>query len=139
MPAPPRQVASAILDVQNWPQWWDGLESATVAEPQADIIGSRIECTWRSLTGYRLTLGIVITTYTPERTIVFTSSGDLVGGGSWTFEPTAEKATKMEIVWQVATEKGWMNLLAPVLRPLFIYSHNLLMRRGERGLRKYLA
>jgi hypothetical protein len=41
--------------------------------------------------------------------------------------------------WSVKTAKAWMNLLAPIARPLFEWNHDVLMRWGGEGLAKLLG
>ena len=36
--------------------------------------------------------------------------------------------------WNVATTKAWMNLLAPVARPVFEWNHDWVMARGGEGI-----
>ena len=44
-----------------------------------------------------------------------------------------------EIYWNVETTKRWMNLLAPIARPLFEWNHNVVMNWGAEGLEKRLG
>ena len=44
----------------------------------------------------------------------------------------------MRYIWEVDTAKRWMNALAPLLRPLFVWNHHAIMRAGEAGLRRHL-
>ena len=36
--------------------------------------------------------------------------------------------------WRVHTTKPWMNLLAPVAKPIFAWNHDWVMRNGGTGL-----
>ena len=42
--------------------------------------------------------------------------------------------TTMRHEWQVRTTKRWMNLAAPIARPLFKWNHDMVMQRGGKGL-----
>ena len=42
--------------------------------------------------------------------------------------------TAVTYEWNVSTTKTWMNLLAPVARPVFAYNHDMVMRWGGEGL-----
>ena len=137
--APVGTVEAAILDINSWKQWWDGLEDGRVVTHNGDIVGGVITCTWKSLAGYHLTMRLTITDYLPQQRIVFRSDGDLVGEGSWAFQTTAEGGTQMDIAWNVTTTKTWMNLFGPVLRPLFVQNHHILMCKGEQGLQEYVG
>ena len=55
------------------------------------------------------------------------------GRGHWRlFEQDGVTAVVYD--WQVATTKRWMNLLAPVARPVFEYNHDVVMGWGGEGL-----
>ena len=41
--------------------------------------------------------------------------------------------------WNVVTTKPWMNLLAPVARPLFKWNHDAVMNWGAEGLARRLG
>ena len=41
--------------------------------------------------------------------------------------------------WNVSTTKPWMNLLAPIARPLFAWNHDWVMRNGGEGLAQLLG
>ena len=47
--------------------------------------------------------------------------------------------TTVTYEWVVETTRPWMNLLAPVGRPVFVWSHNAVMRRGGESLAKHLG
>ncbi len=129
----------AILDMEGWKQWWSGMVAARTIRHQRAVVGSVVTATWKSMFGYRLAMQLTIIGYVPGQQITFRSSGDLEGEGSWTFRVTSDGGTQMDILWNVTTQKTWMNVLAPFLRPLFVGAHNKLMEQGERGLRRYLA
>jgi hypothetical protein len=46
--------------------------------------------------------------------------------------------TAVTYEWNVHTTRAWMNLLAPVARPLFEYNHNVVMGWGGDGLSQLL-
>ena len=39
----------------------------------------------------------------------------------------------------IRDSKKWMQLLNPVARPVFVYSHDHVMERGAQGLAEYLG
>lgn len=132
------KAAHAITDVSHWTDWWEGLESVEVKESTQAATGSRFACVWKSSSGYRLALNICITEYIEEEVMRFTADGDLAGSGTWRIEPVSANRTAMTILWNVSTTKTWMNTLAPALRPVFVKSHNALMKKGEQGLNVYM-
>jgi len=139
IPASLEQCELAVLDIDHWPLWWDGFVAGELTHPKLGIEGSKVEARWRSLFGYHLRLDITIDSYLPNKLISFTSSGDLTGQGSWSFERLNSETTKMVITWDVATTKVWMNVFGPVLKPFLKLAHRYLMRRSQAGLRHYLS
>ncbi len=67
--------------------------------------------------------------------------GELAGIGRWRlFEQDGEvPVTAVVYEWNVSTTKPWMNLLAPIARPLFEWNHDWVMRNGGAGLAKLLG
>jgi len=63
--------------------------------------------------------------------------GELEGTGRWRF--AASDLTVVTYEWNVQTTRPWMNLLAPVGRPVFVWSHNAVMRRGATCIARRLG
>jgi hypothetical protein len=64
--------------------------------------------------------------------------GELQGDGLWQLS-TDGNETVVRYDWNVETTKRWMNLLAPIARPLFDWNHNVVMSWGAQGLAKRLG
>ena len=126
------------MDLPGWGNWWPGLEKGEITESRVEIVGTKLNAVWKSMFGYQLKMQLTITGYIPNQKITFQSEGDLIGSGSWAFTSEANGWTRMDIAWNVATQKMWMNALAIFLRPVFIYAHERLMQKGEAGLVRYL-
>jgi len=62
------------------------------------------------------------------------ASGELEGIGTWLFHAVDSTTTVVAYHWQVRTNRRWMNRLSFILKPVFRANHNVVMRRGERGL-----
>jgi hypothetical protein len=41
--------------------------------------------------------------------------------------------------WNVATTRVWMNLVAPIARPVFEWNHDWVMSRGAEGIASLLG
>jgi hypothetical protein len=66
------------------------------------------------------------------------ASGELEGTGRWRlFE--SDGATAVLYEWTVRTTRPWMNLVAPVARPIFAWNHDYVMRNGGEGLARLLG
>ena len=66
------------------------------------------------------------------------ASGELTGTGRWRFFE-ANGATAVLYEWDVRTTRGWMNLLAPVARPIFAWNHDYVMGNGAERLSRLLG
>lgn len=66
------------------------------------------------------------------------ASGELNGIGRWTLQSDGG-ATQVRYDWQVDVTKAWLRTLAPLLRPLFVWNHGIVMGWGEEGLRRRLT
>jgi hypothetical protein len=64
--------------------------------------------------------------------------GELSGHGRWRLLEDAG-VTAVIYEWNVSTTKRWMNLLAPVARPVFEYNHDVVMCWGGEGLARQLG
>lgn len=136
--APRERVFEAIYDQANWPQWWRGVEEATeLRAGEDDGVGTVSRMVWKSLLPYRV--GFEVTTTRIERPYLMEGNavGELSGVGRWRlFEQ--DGATAVVYEWNVSTTKAWMNLLAPLARPVFEWNHDWVMARGGEGIARLL-
>jgi len=116
--------------------WWRGLRVAVPApalEPPA-----RVGLVVRAPLGYLLRVDLVVTHAAPGREAAARSTGDLDGRGRVALRP-CRGGTELVFVWDVEVRRAWMRAASPLLRPLFRAAHAVVMRAGERGLRRALA
>jgi uncharacterized protein YndB with AHSA1/START domain len=132
-------VFEAIHDQERWPQWWRGVEEAEEIRPgDGDGVGSVSRLVWRSRLPYRIEFEV--TTKRVERPHLMEGEavGELAGTGRWRlFERDGVTAVLYE--WNVSTTKAWMNLMAPVARPIFEWNHDWVMARGGEGVARLLG
>jgi hypothetical protein len=137
--APVEAVWREISHPLEWPQWWRGVERVDELEAgDAEGRGSLRRFTWKSRLPYRLTFDMRCTCIETNRLIEGSARGELEGFGRWAFA-TEKGGTAVRYDWTVATNKPWMNWLAPVARPLFGWNHDVVMQWGETGLARRLA
>jgi hypothetical protein len=74
----------------------------------------------------------------PPHEMFGSALGELAGTGHWRIYEHAG-VTAVTYDWDVRTTKTWMNLLAPVAKPVFEYNHNVVMRWGGEGLAERLG
>jgi hypothetical protein len=133
-------VWDAILAAPEWPNWWPGVKRVEVIHASSDPlgIGSIFRMTWKSPIPYSLTFDSTVTEVVPCGKIAGVVEGDLVGTGVWILSEENGTVTA-EYDWNVHTTKLWMNLVAPIARPVFHLAHNWVMSSGEQGLKRLLA
>ena len=136
--APRADVWDAIHAVERWPAWWRGVEAVEqLASGEPDGIGSVYRHRWRSVLPYTVTFDMETLAVEPPRLLEGRATGELEGIGRWRFHEGAATAVTYE--WAVQTTRPWMNALAPVGRPVFVWSHNAVMRWGGECLARRLG
>ncbi len=134
-----RDVWNAIYDAERWPQWWRGVEAATRVEPGDETgVGARWAFAWRSRVPYLLRFESRTTVVECPHLLVGEATGELVGVGTWRLYEGSQ-GTAVVYDWDVRTERRWMNLAAPVGRPVFKWNHDAVMRQGGEGLARLLG
>ena len=128
-----------LQDPLRWPEWWRGV--ARVRELDGGDgrrVGSRYRIAWRSRVPYELEFDFVVRRVDEPCCMEGEAIGDLQGTGVWRlFEQGGVTAVVYD--WDVTTSKRWMNLIAPVARPVFEYNHDVVMRWGGEGLARRLG
>ena len=133
------RVWDAIYDTERWPEWWRGVERVVELQAAGDHgSGQLARYTWKSKLPYELEFDMRTTRIERPNLLEGAASGELAGTGRWRlFE--ANGATAVLYEWDVRTTRPWMNLLAPVARPIFAWNHDFVMRNGADGLSRLLG
>jgi hypothetical protein len=117
--------------------WWPALD---VQMPfRRLVVGERLVVAVGSPLLYRLRMLVTITSLEAGTSLAVSSDGDLSGRGRIDVQPDGATASVLTIHWDVSTRKAWMNATAWLLRPVFVWAHQHVMRRGEEQLRRVLA
>jgi hypothetical protein len=137
--SPREPVWDVIFDQEDWPSWWRGVEKVVELDPgDEDGLGSRARMTWRSFLPYDLVFETHTVRVERPHLIEGKVDGELTGTGRWRlFEHGGATAVLYE--WEVGTTRAWMNLLAPVARPVFAWNHDWVMSRGGEGIARRLG
>jgi uncharacterized protein YndB with AHSA1/START domain len=133
------RVWDTMADAERWPEWWRGVEDVTIAERgDADRVGELLRFRWRSPMRYRVEFELRTTRVERPFLCEARATGDLAGDARWRlFESAA--GTALVYDWAVETTERWMNVLAPLARPVFTWNHDRVMAAGEAGLARRLA
>ena len=136
--APLGAVWEAILHVEAWPNWWAGIERVvTLERGDPSGLGWRRCCTCKGVLPYRLTFVTHVTRIEPLRLIEVRVDGELEGNGSCHLDRSGG-FTLVRYDWHVRTTRWWMNVLAPLAKPLFCWNHDAIMLAGGAGLERHL-
>jgi hypothetical protein len=137
--SPREPVWEAIYDQERWPEWWRGVEEVEERDGGDDGgVGAVARMAWKSLLPYRVEFEVTTTHVERPHLLQADAVGELAGIGRWRlFERDGVTAVIYE--WNVSTTKPWMNLLAPVARPVFEWNHDWVMARGGEGIARLLG
>jgi len=127
------RVFDALVDLTSWPLWWPDVRSVH----RLDDDTAELVC--RATLPYALTFRL-------RRAVQDERSGrlrvDMTGDLEGYTEGVVgrhETGARLAIDQRVVVNKPLLRVFAPVARPVFQANHALMMRRGQRGLRTYLA
>ena len=136
--APIEKVWNAIYESTEWPHWWKGvLNVKVIKENDAHGVNGVREYTWKSVLPYLLKFKMRLTEREDPKHMRGEAFGELEGVGIWMLEEK-NGITYVQYNWDVFTNKRWMNYFSFLLKPLFKYNHDVVMRWGAEGLAKML-
>lgn len=124
-------VDAAVNSSEPMP-WWSALKVV-------HNNGTDLHLSARSPIGYSLRFRVHdLQVFKPDL-LTYASDGDLRGSGSTTFHEISANACVLDFEWKVAVDRAWMRATSPLLRPMFVLGHDLVMAQGEKKLNRWLA
>ena len=136
--APLERVWEELSHPDAWPAWWRAVQRVEkITDGGPDGVGAVRRFTWATALPYTLTFELEATRIEPMHIIEGRARGELDGVGRWTIAPDGA-GTHVRYDWKVDVTKPWQRLLAPVLKPVFAWNHNVIMGWGYEGLVKRL-
>lgn len=130
---------AVLFDGEGWPKWWPSVrqvEQLTHGAPDGQ--GRRLRYHFTTRLPYTLTFEAQLVEVSEPSRLVAVASGELAG--TWTCDLVQEGEFLMvRHVWAVRTTRRWMNLMAPLIRPVFAWNHAALMREGGHGFAAHLG
>jgi hypothetical protein len=137
--APREEVWAGIQDAAAWPSWWRGvISSEEIAAGDLDGVGRRYRVRWRSAIPYAVEFEFTVDEVDAPSYMAGRAVGGLEGTGVWRLLERGD-LTCVTYDWRVRTTKTWMNLVAPIARPVFKWNHDWVMARGGEGLARRLG
>ena len=112
--------------------WWPGLRSRRGTDDDIHVTAS-------SPVGYRLRFRLHDLVETPRDRVTLRSDGDLSGAATMAFAPVDAGHSTIDVTWDVEATPRWMHATERLLRPVFVFAHDSVMRRGERALNAWLT
>jgi Polyketide cyclase / dehydrase and lipid transport len=136
--APIENVWDAIAKPEPWPSWWKCVKKVElIREGDKDGVGSVRRFLWKGKLPYELDFEMKVTRVKRPYKMEGVAEGELAGSGIWTLEQR-DGYTAVRYDWNVQTTRWWMNLLAPIAKPIFQWNHDYVMNEGGKGLARYL-
>lgn len=137
--APVEKVWDSIVNVEDWPIWWKGLEFSHSADKlPAGMEGKRYTTGWKSPLRYRLEINAVIRESSSHALIIADIHGDIEGVCACRIEEN-RRGTRNCFSLDVRIAKPWMSLFSPILKGCFTRNHNRLMAKGKHGFTLHMA
>jgi carbon monoxide dehydrogenase subunit G len=137
--APIEQVWAALNDLDHLPVWYRGVQQARELVPgDTQGVGRRVRYVIKGRLPLRLAFEATTTRALPPRDQELQAEGELAGTGRWSLDQQGE-VTTVRYTWDVRTTRPWMNLLAPLARPLFAWNSRGVMLGAGEGLARFLG
>ncbi len=137
--APIEQVWAALNDLEHLPVWYRGVHEARELVPGDALgVGRRVRYVIKGRLPLRLAFEATTTRSVPPRDQELQAEGELAGTGRWSLDQQGE-VTTVRYTWDVATTRPWMNLLAPIARPIFTWNSRGVMLEAGEGLARFLG
>ncbi|MBA3743023.1 SRPBCC family protein [Sporichthya sp.] len=133
VPAPVPIVFDALAKLDEYPHWWRQVRSTRAIDEQT------CEIEVRSSLPYSLFMTAHHSRRDPEAGVLEARlTGDLEGHSRWTLAPSPDgTGTSLHFGEEVEVRRRLLRTLS-FARPAFRVNHAVMMRAGERGLRRHL-
>ena len=122
-----------IIDFENWPSWWVGLDRIENLNKSESVEGNTYKSVINGYIPYSLSFYSFIKKVVPMSMISTKVNGDLEGDGVCSFS-VKENTTYLNFKWNVRPTKLWMKILSPIAKIYFIKNHDKILKNGLKGL-----
>jgi hypothetical protein len=134
-------VYAVLTDAPALPRWWPEAYGKVLEIAPGDPatgVGRTSAVVTRGLLPYAIHWRITLVEARRPDFIRIAAHGDVEGVGEWRLRQE-DAAVALDYDWRVRVGKPWMRRFERLLKPAFVWNHNFVMRRGERGLKAELA
>ncbi|HUR35372.1 MAG TPA: SRPBCC family protein [Vicinamibacterales bacterium] len=136
VPGTAGEVADVLRDPLDLARWWPAVYLAVeeIDPPDDRGLHQRVRLRTKGWLPYTLVWEFVVTSSRYPEHFALEASGDFVGRGIWTIVQDGAYV-HATYDWRITAEKPLLEVLAPLLRPLFEANHRWAMRQGEESLK----
>ena len=127
-----------VGDPLQWKTFWPGLEDVRRVDDDTGTLGT-YQLAFKSFLPYTLTLVAEVKSAFPPRQMVLVTRGELKGTAILDVRSLDESTSRTRLTWETETTLAWMNAASPLLRGLFEWNHDFLMRKAGDGLAERLG
>lgn len=128
---PIRLVYDVLKDGEAYDRWWKP------AYVRTSMVGTnKVRALVRAKLPYTLDFTTELVREDVPRAIEIRATGELAGRGLWELAEDGRGAVDVTFHWDVSAEKSWVKFLSPILKPLFRWNHDWVMRTGEPALQR---
>lgn len=128
----------ALISDFRYDHWWPGVEiERRHTGESGDGLGNGYVSLFRTKLLYSVRLDATVVDVCPPNRLVLRVNGHLEGRAVISLHG-AGRATELNCRIELEIRRPWMSLLAPLLRPVFVWNHRQLMKAGRAGLSAYL-
>lgn len=135
------EVYAVLTDAGALPRWWPEayaeVTEALGGDPETGV-GRVTDIVTRGRLPYDVSWRVEVIATRPPEFIRIRASGDVIGYGEWRLMQDGDEVD-LRYLWCVRVGKPWMQRFEFLLKPVFAWNHNWVMRRGERGLAAEVA
>jgi Polyketide cyclase / dehydrase and lipid transport len=132
--APIEAAFELLASPDEYSSWWPSIKHSRLIAPGGDDgVGAGAGYSIRSPLMYSLDLEATIIEIERPKLINMLARGDLVGTGTFDLMQDGLNSV-ITYRWYVSTTKKWMNAVAPLGKPLFVWAYHSVMREGCAGL-----
>lgn len=136
----PDEVWPYAGDPARWKEFWPGLEEVRLLGGEGGgSEGSTYEFVFKSFLPYTVSLEGRVVTSDPPRRLVIATVGELEGTGVLDIESPMVGVTRTTLTWDTRSTVLWMNVSAPLMRGLYEWNHDFLMKKAGNGLSQILG
>ncbi len=124
----------ALISGVDYEKWWISVSTQQLKKGSCDNgVGAIYKTKFKTKLPYDFTFTSELVNIESPHLLELKVFGELEGKGTWHLSQKGS-VTHVHYTWQVNTKKKWMNVLTPLLRPIFVWNHNQVMREGANGI-----